>query len=171
MKLFLRFICILICAATILFLPSCGAKERVASLDVVSSLAEGEVALPSGQIYSSTAIEGEEGYISDELLCALYGEGRMPPEREEWIEFSFFLSNAEHPCELAVFLCSSPDSASDTARLLCSRIDNVGKIWAHDAQYSGYIENASVTVIKNYVVMCISSDGAYAQKIAKRLIK
>ena len=132
MKLFLRFICILICAAFISALPSCGAGERAASLDVVSSLVENEVGLPSGQIYSSNAEEGDDGYVSDELLCALYGEGKMPPEKDEWIEFSFFLSTAQHPCELAVFLCSSPDSASDTAHLLCSRIDNVAKIWRHD---------------------------------------
>ena len=141
-------------------------KDRLSCLSVVCSLTNAEVRLPAGKIYHSKANHGEDAFISEHLLSALYGNGKMPEVCDGWIEYSFFLSHL-HPCEFAVIYCNSHNNATDTAKLLCKRISSIKSA---KADSEGILQNARVIILHNYVLLIISSDTESAIKIVKSLI-
>ena len=114
--------------------------------------------------------EGEDGYISEDLLCALYGYGKLPEETKSWIDFSFYISSRAHPCEFAAVLCNSPSAAQDTAKLFCKRLDTLKNSWNND-ELSNYLKNAEVVIIKNYVLLLVSADSENAKSIASEIIR
>ena len=150
------------------FSVSCSAK-RPSCRQALGTLIESEVGLPAGKIYDMSAIEGDFEFLPESLLCALLGNGAMPAVRDSWIDGALFLSLGTHPCEFAVFLCDSRDAAQDTARLFCSRIDSV-KTLKGGGEYSDMLENTRVCIIKNYVVLIISSDSATAESVVRKAI-
>ena len=141
-------------------------KDRPSCLSVILSLTNAEVRLPAGKIYHSKANHGEDAFISEHLLSALYGNGKMPEVCDGWIEYSFFLSHL-HPCEFAVIYCNSHNNATDTAKLLCKRISSIKSA---KADSEGILQNARVIILHNYVLLIISSDTESAIKIVKSLI-
>ena len=160
---------ILILSITILCtcLSSCS-RQPPSAKSVLSLLIETEIDLPSGQVYLSTSTEGEASYVSNSLLAALYGGGSEPREYDDWVEFAIFLSSS-HPCEFAVFLCDSPQSALDTSKTLCSRLTTLKNFWS-DSQYSFYTESAEVIISGNFCILVVSSDTTAAKKALKSLI-
>lgn len=165
----IKFLIIILCITLLcpICLSAC-AGEMPSAEKILSSLVQNEINLPSGQVYLSTSPEGEESYVPRSLLCALYGGGSLPPEHNDWIEFAIFLSRS-HPCEFAVFLCDSPQSALDTSKTLCSRLTTLRNFW-RDSQYSSYTDNAEVIISGNFCILIISSDTAAAKKNLKSLI-
>ena len=129
-----------------------------------------EIGLPAGQIYDLTAREGDDEYLEERIINSLFGEGSSPPMRQGWIDLAIFLPSSSHPCELAVFLCDTPDTATDTARVLCRRLDVI-KSGKKDGEYSAMLDSASVTIIGNYVIFVISSDTEKSIKAAREVIK
>ena len=153
----------------LLFSTSCSAKEYVPCRQVLGALVDSEVGLPAGKIYDMRA-SGQDGeFLSDSLLCSLLGNGAMPAVRDSWIDGALFLSLGAHPCEFAVFLCDSRDAAQDTARLFCSRLDSV-KTLKGDGKYASMLDSACVCIIRNYVVLIISSDSDTARSVARKII-
>lgn len=164
-KILIVIICItLLCAGC---LSSCS-RQSPSAKNILSRLLETEIDLPSGQVYLSTSSEGNESYVSDSLLCALYGGGSMPNEYDDWLDFAIFLSSS-HPCEFAVFLCDSPQSALDTSKTLCTRLTTLKNFWS-GSEYSSYTENAEVVILENFCILIISSDTTAAKKTLKALI-
>ena len=147
----------------------CAKSEPPSCRKILGAIMDAEVGLPAGKIYDMRAADGEDEYLSDALLCALYGEGGKPVARDSWIDCALFLSVTEHPCELAVFYCDSHDAAIDTARILSARLDAI-KSSKNPQAYAHLFDAASVTVCGNFVLMIISSDTQNALKIAKKLI-
>ncbi len=150
------------------FSVSCSAK-RPTCRQALGALVDSEVGLPAGKIYDMKAAEGDGEFLPDSLLCALLGNGAMPAVRDSWIDGALFLSLGTHPCEFAVFLCDSRDSAQDTARLFCSRIDSV-KTLKGDGEYAPMLDGARVCIIKNYVILIISSDSDTAESVARKTV-
>ncbi|MBE6548383.1 MAG: hypothetical protein E7667_05870 [Ruminococcaceae bacterium] len=168
----LKFFSVIVCLSLIgciLCASSC-AESTASAEDVLSAMVHTEPSLPSGKIYLSTAAEGEKQYTPQSLLASLYGGGSAPIEQSEWVEFAIFLSSAHHPCEFAVFLCQSAQSASDTAKMLCRRLDTLKASWA-DTQYSSYTENGCVSVSGNYCILTVCADKKAALKAALSVIK
>ncbi len=163
-KALIIFLCVTILCAC---LSSCSRQPPSAQY-VLSSLLKTEIDLPSGQVYLSTSSEGEASYVSSSLLAALYGGGSEPKEYDDWVEFAIFLSSS-HPCEFAVFLCDSPQSALDTSKTLSSRLTTLKNFWS-DSQYSSYTDNAEVIISENFCVLIVSSDTTAAKKTLKSLI-
>ena len=130
---------------------------------------ENEVGLPAGKIYLMHANEGDENYLSNYLICALYGDGEDPVMADGWLDLAIFLPSSAHPCEFAVILCDSEDTATDTARLLCRRLDAI-RTAKGAGEYAKLTENATVTVIGNYALLIISSDTENAIKSASKII-
>ena len=153
----------------IFLLTSCTKSNLTPCREILGALVDAEVGLPAGKIYDMRATEGEDEYLSKSLLCALFGNGNMPTVRGAWIDCALFLSLGSHPCEFAVFLCNSHDAAQDTARLLCSRIDSV-KTLKGGGEYAHILDGARVCIIKNYVVLLISSDSTAAEITVRRAI-
>ncbi len=160
---------ILILCISILCACVCSCSQQPPSAEgILSHLLQTEIDLPSGQVYLSGSPEGEESYVSDSLLCALYGGGSMPKEYDDWVEFAIFLSSS-HPCEFAVFMCDSPQSALDTSKTLCSRLTSLKNFWS-DSQYSSYTDNAEVIISGNICVLIVSSDTTAAKRLLKSII-
>lgn len=157
--------CVLICMLICVICTSCAPRTTPHAENVLLCMLESEKDLPSGRIYTSNAAEGDSKHTPNSLLSALYGEGSMPVESGEWIEYAIFLSNTNCPCELAVFLCNSPQSALDTSKMLCRRLDTL-KTGHKNGNYNAYMDNAAVTVSNNYCIFIISSDTPNAKKHA-----
>lgn len=160
-------LCIILCALSI---PSCQDRAPVSCREVLGELMKNEIGLPAGQIYDLLAPEGDDEYLDERVIAALFGEGSAPPMREGWLDLALFLPSSSHPCELAVFLCDSPDTATDTARLLCQRLDVIKSTKKNHANAT-MLNTATITVMGNYVLFIISSDTESAIKIAKRMLK
>ncbi len=150
-------------------LSSCAEHTPIPCREILDALLKNESALPAGRIYSIKAAKGDTEYLPERLINALYSGGEEPPMRSGWLDIAMFLPTSSHPCELAVILCDSPDTATDTARLLCSRLDSV-KAFKADDEYSHILGSASVSIVKNYVLLIISSDAQEALKTAKKII-
>lgn len=151
-------------------LPSCTKQERPTCREILGSLVTVEIGLPAGRIYSMTAPEGNSEYLSEHLVNVLYGDGERPVMADGWLDLAIFLPSSQHPCELAVFLCDDEDTATDTARLLCRRLDSI-RTAKGDGGFSSLLDNASVTVIGNYALLIISSDTQNALKTASKIIR
>ena len=124
-KLFCAAISLCLALSLIIPLASCVySNEIVPCIDVLNALTEAEIGLPAGKIYSASAGEGEEGYISDSLLNSLFG-GDMNTLIDGWLDYAFFLPSGNHPCEFIVILCDTPTTAKDTARLLSRRLNTL----------------------------------------------
>ena len=149
-------------------LCSCGVKEYAPCRDVLGALIDSEVGLPAGKAYDMRAPEGDGEYLPPSLLCSLYGGGGTPPVAAAWIDCALYLSLGAHPCEFAVFLCDSHDAAVDTARVLCSRLDSIKTL--KGGEYAPLLDSARVCIIKNYVILLISSDPDAAEKTAQKVI-
>ena len=163
----------IIAAFLILLLPfsfvACGRIEKNDCREILSKMTDAEVGLPSGKVYSMKAARGDDEYLSEHLINSLYGEGGTPVMSDGWLDLAVFLPSSAHPCEMAVFLCDSRDTANDTARMLCRRLDSLRQAKGN-GELSYYFESASVTVRGNYVLLVISSDTESILKIAAKAI-
>ena len=153
-----------------LSLPSCSMREPTSCRRILGEMMACEIGLPAGTIYDLSAKEGYDEYIEERVINSLFGEGSAPPMRQGWLDLALFLPTSLHPCELAVFLCDSPDTASDTARLLCRRLDVIRSAKA-GSEHAAILDSATVTIIENYVLFIISSDTAASLRAAKGAIK
>ncbi len=163
-----KFLILILCITILCTCLSSCSRQTPSAQSVLSRLLETEINLPSGQVYLSTSLEGEASYVSSSLLAALYGGGSEPKEYDDWVNFAIFLSSS-HPCEFAVFLCDSPQSALDTSKTLSSRLTTLKNFWS-DSQYSFYTDNAEVIISGNFCILIVSSDTTAAKKALKSLI-
>ncbi len=160
--LFLVFLILMFC------LISCSRRALTPCRDVLKVLTEREAALPAGKTYDLKASRGESEYLPERLINSLFGDGEAPAAREGWIDASLFLSSGVEHFELAVILTSSPDNATDTARLLLRRLDMLRT--AVKGEGSEHLDNAKVTVIGNYALLIMSDDPEGSLRAASDLI-
>lgn len=149
-------------------LSSCSNEKKAPScLTVLEAMTLAEVGLPAGRIYSLAS--EDDGYLSDSLIKALYGNGSLPAIAQSWIDCAVFISTLGHPCELAVVYCTDRNAAEDTARLFGSRLNSLRALKS-DEQHGNMLDLAQISIRGNFVLMIISSDPDNALKIAKKLI-
>ena len=155
---------------TLSLFSSCITNEHTSCREILDKIIISEVSLPAGQIYSSRAEKGENEYMSASLINSIYGNGTVPPMADGWIEVAIFLPSSSHPCEFAVFLCDSRDTANDTARMLCSRLDAI-RTAKGTKDNMQMINSAEIAVVRNYVLFILSSDSKNALKAAKKAMR
>jgi hypothetical protein len=161
---------ILILTLLLLFsLPSCAARKTPSCRDILGEIMLSEIGLPAGKVYSMSAPDGNDEHLPDTLIARLFGDGTTPSVASGWLDLALFLPSSSHPCEFAVILCDSEDTATDTARLLCRRLDAIRTVKG-EGEFSSMIETATVTVIENFVLLIISSDTENAIKSASKII-
>ena len=151
-------------------ITSCDKLEPPTCRAVLDEMLNSEVGLPAGRIYSLRAERGHDEFLSESTINSLYGDGGVPPMREGWLDVALFMPLSSHPCELAVFLCDSSDTAKDTARLLCRRLDVI-RVAKGDKKHLSLIDNAKIAVVGNYVLFIISSDSENCLKNAKKALR
>ena len=161
---------ILLFLLTLSFFSSCATEDRTPCREILGKIMKTETSLPAGQVYSSRAEKGETEYMSASIINSLYGNGSVPPMADGWIEVAIFLPSSSHPCEFAIFLCDSRDTANDTARMLCTRLDIIRTVKS-DENSLKMINNAEITIVGNYVLFIVSSDAKNALKTAKKAIR
>lgn len=148
---------------------SCAA-QGADPFDAVMTLTEKEISLPVGRIYHSSAPEGSDSHLSDEMLSSVYG---IPDGYDGIVSAAVRLSSFSHPCELAVFLCKNTDCAEDVALFFRERVDTLTREADYAARFCGlsteeyleYVRNAAVIISGRYVALIISSDAAAARKL------
>ena len=141
----------------------------VSCRQILDAMTACEVGLPAGKVYDRSAAEGEDEYLTESLIAALFPSDGTAEIVDGWLDCAFFFSLGEHPCEFAVIYCKDSDTALDTARLLSAHLDSV-KLLKSNGSYTSYLDNASVTVMGNYALLIISSDAANALREAKKVI-
>ncbi|MBQ8849143.1 MAG: hypothetical protein IJ011_02275 [Clostridia bacterium] len=162
MKLF-RFILII---ALCLSLCSCGGERPTG--DILSELMEACPSLPEGVIYSKGTIEGEEGYLSDTLAEALYGEDAA--ECFALVEdYSIYISSFATPYEIAVLRCYSSTDAIRIEQLCRARADIVSVALRHTEFYA-LCQNIRVLREGETVVFLMTDDPDGNERLARRLI-
>ena len=165
----MRILAVFLTLLLIFSLPSCKREDFPSCRDILSAMLENEIGLPAGRVYYLHSAKGDDSFLSDHLINALYGEGERPVMADGWLDLAIFLSLGDHPCEMAVFLCDGEDTAKDTARMLCRRLDVI-RTAKSEGEYARLTENATVTVIGNYALLIISSDTENAIKSASKII-
>ena len=158
-----------LCIGIILLLTGCGFRAESTAAAMVSEMLSFEVGCPYGVLYDVSVAEGAEGYVSDSLCAALYGDGAVPAEWEYVEDFSAFLSTGEQPVELAVFLAVSSDGAELLAAL-CARRLTVLRAYYRGTEYEAYTGSARIVVFGRFVVMAVSSDAEAAIDAARRML-
>ena len=169
-----RLISLAVCLLTLLpFVFGCASKT--APEDVVLALSENEIGLGGGRMYCFSATEGDESYLSDDMLLSLYGFDRGLSGLSNG---AIYLSGFCYPCEFAVFVCESTSTAEDVALSLRSRVDFLYKNSSVAAsfcemtveEYRAYIESAAVLISGRYVALIISSDTESAKRVFYRSV-
>jgi hypothetical protein len=166
-KIALMFVLLLL---TMPVLSSCSQGAPASCREILGEIIYGEIGLPAGKIYDVKAPEGKNEYLNERLISTLFGGGSPPPMRDGWLDVALFLPATAHPCEFAVILCDSADTATDTARLLCRRLDSI-RSTKGGGDYSALLESATVTVIGNYALLIVSSDTQNSIKVASKVIR
>ena len=155
-------------------LLSCTGRERSEPADVVRALTDAEVRLPSGAFYFSEATPGSPNYLPRELLCSAYG---IPPDFDGLEGAAIRLSSGGHPCEFAVFICKSSDSALDVALFCRQRLETLKRNSSYASangslsrdEYLKYLYDASILVSGRYAALIISSDPSLAERIFRKM--
>ena len=178
----IRFFLIISAFLICILQSSCSrASPPVGAETVILAMIKTEGDLPAGKIFSvatSTTSATGSSELSPALASALYGQefsrliypddagGDVPIT-----DMAVYLSAAKHPCELAVFRCSDADTARSVAKHCLARLDTVKNAWRNSENgYREYVDCAEVTIIKNYVLLAISSHPELAFREAKKVI-
>lgn len=163
----LRLICV--CVVLLLCLTACASHEETPAGAILSAMLSCEEGCPAGEIYTRSAEEGEEGYLSESLCSALYGDGRIPAEWALVSDYAIFLTAAEHPFELAVFRCNSSDGTEEVAELCARRLAVLRNYW-RGSDCEAYTSGGRVVILGNYVLMLVSSNAEAALEEARTAI-
>ena len=122
------------------FLSACtSAPKHPATADGVLSammnIREAEEC-PDGRMRSLRVDTASLSYLSPTLVTAMYGEasrGWFEGENAPVSDMAMFLSEAMHPCELAVFRCADERDGLSVAAQCRSRLDLIKNAWKDSA--------------------------------------
>lgn len=146
----------------LLFTLSC--SEKALPTDVVAALCEVESDHPIGTLYSYRVSSSDAELIGDKMLCAMFGDGKLPSVIDEVESGAFYLSPT-HPYEITLFYTKSRDGAKKVAQMCLLRKEAIIRAWSGKG-YDEYLQNAEVTVCGRWVMLSVSHD---AKELAHRL--
>ena len=163
----MRIFCIIISLLLCLSLFSCSRTEKDTG-EILASLMEDCGPFPAGVIYTPSAEEGEEGYLSPALMEALWGE-----DAEEGFsmlqDYSIYLSSFAAPYEISVFSCFSATDAMRIEELCRARADIVSVALRH-TEYYGLCQSIRICRKGRNVIFLMTDHPDKAEKSAKSLI-
>ncbi len=181
-------VCCLLLALAVITLSACGpsAPPPPAST-VLAAMQAADPTLPPGAIYDRAAPVDAPVYPTDTLLTALYGSAvetlilgkntasaTVSPPRETvaqpQVDLAFFLAQALHPGEMAVFRCSDARTVTAAATLARTRLDAIRRAWA-DSEYAALVDRGVVAVEGSYVLLVVAEDPESILTAARRAIK
>ena len=150
-------------------LQFCAAPTKKNPWDIVSTICEKEKSLPSGIIYSTSADEESDEFLSPRLLLAAYA---IPSDFDGIESAAVWLSKGMHPSEFAVVLCKDGRRVEDVAMYFKNKLAMLQKNAPHASAvcgmtpelYASYISEAQVCISGRYVALLISSDAVSARR-------
>lgn len=167
-----RSLCLLFALVPLFCLCSCGRDEKSVK-DVISAMSAAEKNAPAGKVYISSAVPGEPGYISEKLVTALFGDGKIPAALEVVDSFAVRLSSFASSYEYAVFKAKTTDDTAEIAKMLRQRADAV-KNFANNGGSDGKTNSenpAEIFISGKFVILLITSDNESMRAAAKGAIR
>ena len=144
-----------------LLIFSCTAKRT--PKDIFEEYSQAYDNLYSGSLYSSDAMEWEDGYLSDDLFSSLYDEPNKRSEREKIEKCAVYLSSSmDRFCEVGIFLCYGNGDAESVAKMCHRRIFLVSET-QNGGDYSAR-ESSSVMIFGRYVIYTIQPNKKESEK-------
>ncbi len=138
-------------------LLSCVAcTPRATPTEAVRLLCKEEVSPPAGILYGYRSTDGSIPLLSEEMLCALFGNGSLPAALDEAAAGACYLCPT-HPFEITVFYAKSNRGAEKLAAMCLQRKEQITQYWSGKG-YDDYIQNAEVTVNGRWVLFSVSKD-------------
>lgn len=148
-------------------LSACSRAPQLPNTEkLIIAMCQAEIGLPAGEIYSTDVDGSSPRFLTDRLLASYFGDPNIEKHSAAWLSCSIFLSSSDHPCEFAVILCQTPESLTDTARLLASRLDSIKR--NANEKFSSYTEQAAVITYKNYAILIVSGNTDAAVKAMRK---
>ena len=147
--------CLLIFLVFSFLLTGCACRkvEQGAATQLSERMAKND-GLPSGQIYRSDALAGEEGYFSSQMMSVMYGEEaetRCFPLLED---YAIYLSSRQLPYEIAVFRCYAKSDTDRIVKMCLMRIETMRVLLA-GTPFRQSADAATVSVKGRCVTMCL----------------
>jgi hypothetical protein len=142
---------------------------------VLEAMQGGEGNRMNGILRTRSGSPNDPAYLTDVLLSALYGEAARG-----WLsdhdggsplinDAALLLPAARHPCELAVFRCSDVRGVATVATVCRARLDAIRRAW-QGSEWEDVVENATVAVEREYVLLIVAPDAESAFAAARRAI-
>lgn len=156
--------------ALLLMGSSCGADQEMPAGAVLSAMLAAEADCPPGRIYQNGTAEGAEGYFSESLCAALYGDGEVPAGFSCITDYAIFLSYGPAPVELAVFRVSSGTDTGTVADLCVRRMDRLCRYF-RGGDLEAYPASGRILTKGNWVIFAVSSNSERAVEEALRAIR
>ena len=167
-----RSLCLLFALVPLFCLCSCGNDEKSVK-EIISAMSAAEKNAPAGKIYLSYAVPGEAEYISEKLVTALFGDGKVPAALEVVDSFAVRLSSFAANYEYAVFKAKTTDDTAEIAKMLRRRADAVKKYAGikKDNGNTSSDDPAEIFISGKFVVLLITSDNTSMRTAANSAIR
>ena len=144
---FIKFICILL---ALLSLGSCDSEKSAE--EILFSITQGQDSLPNGTVYTRSAPEGSQNYLSGSMIKTLYHESAEEYEFTLIEDFAIYLSSFAKPCEIAVYKCYSRSDTDLIASMCLKRIEKLRIMLAQTA-FCEIPENAKIDIKGRFVIV------------------
>lgn len=160
--------CVTVALAVVLALLSLwGCREEKGAEELLWSLVAEAERLPDGEIYLSSAEEGDVGYLSDALVERMYGEAAeslLDVSRE----IALFLPSFSQPAELVAVRCDSVTDAHRAEEILRERRDFLAVAFV-GTEWESLARSAAVTREGRYVFFLMAENAEELALVAKRI--
>ncbi len=140
--------------------------------EVISAISASCPNAPAGKVYFSDAELGEDEYISDQLISALFGNGTYPSEFETIESYALRISSFTTPCEYAVFKAKTIDDTAEIAAMCRKRIDAVQTLVNRGGkdEEKTVAESATVFITGRFVLLAMTEDNETVIDAAKGVL-
>ncbi|MBE6667999.1 MAG: hypothetical protein E7607_06810 [Ruminococcaceae bacterium] len=148
----MRFFSLILILAVALSLVCCGTNNKPCE-KILNGITDDVKNLPAGKIYRSHSEAGTDGYFTESMRKAMYGE-----DSERYFslmeEYALFVSSGE-PCEIAVFKCYSATDARSVEFMCMNRLQLL-RVALNGTGFSSLCDGIRVIREGRYVVFVMA---------------
>ncbi len=142
--------------------------KNIPTKTIVASVISAYPDLPAVLVFYSGAHEYEEGYLSEDMLITLYGDGQEVLGYEGVEECALFIAKGQDMTEFAIFKCYTYASTEKVAEM-CRRRLEILKM--NDDSGIEIAESAEIITEGKYVAFIVLPETETAARIVRSLRK
>lgn len=148
-----------------------GCSETPDGREIVTSLLDVSAHPPVGEYYLYPApSEGDSAHaLTEEMQAVLFGNGTLPPVLDDADQIVCFLSPT-HPYQIILLHAKSYDATDELAQLCVQRKDAICQYWQDREEMLPYLQGATVTVCRDWVMLAITEDPEATVRRFRRLL-